>query len=114
MVFSGASVVVGFERGSGRAEQGDRAFEARSVDSRVTSIVSRRFFLLVARFLLFVHDDEAEIFERRKNRGARAHNHASLTAANAPPFAGAFDIREAAVQNGDNRAEAGANQPSEP
>ena len=114
LIFSGAGVVVGFKRRRGRAEQRDRAFEARAVDGGVAPVVARRFFLLVAGFLLFVDDDEAEIFERRENRGARAHNDARLAVANAPPFAGAFDIREAAVQNGDNRAEARADQPAEP
>ncbi len=114
MIFSGARVVIGLERRSGRAKQRDRAFKPRAIDGGVAAVVARRFFLLVARLLLFVHDDEAEIFERRENGGARAHNDARFAAAHAPPFAGAFDIRQAAVQHGDACAESRANQAADP
>src|SRR5580704_6108874 len=64
-------------------------------------MVARRFFLFVAGLLLFVDDDEAEIFERREDGGARADDDASLAVADAPPFAGALDVAERGMKNGD-------------
>ena len=43
-------------------------------------MVARRLFLLVARLLLLVDDDQPEIFDRRENGRARAHHHARLAA----------------------------------
>ena len=100
VVFSGARVVVGLKRRRGRAEQHDGAFETRAIDGGVAAVVARRFLLLVARLLLLVDDDQAEIFERRENRRARADHDARFSVAHAPPFAGALDIRQAAVQHG--------------
>ena len=62
VIFSVAGVVVGFERRSGGAEQRDGSFQARAIYGGVAAVIARRFFLLVAGFLLFIHDDEAEIF----------------------------------------------------
>ena len=93
MIFSGARVVIGFERRRGRAEQHGRAFEARAIDGDVAAVVARRFFLLVAGFLFLVHDDQAEIFERRENGRARADDHLRFASPDAPPFARALDIR---------------------
>ena len=78
MIFSVASVVIGFERRRGGAEQGDGAFQARAIDGGVAAVVARSFFLLVAGFLFFIHDDQAEIFQGRENGGARADDYAGL------------------------------------
>src|ERR1700734_1764181 len=114
MIFSGASVVVSLKRRSCRTEERYSAFEAGAVDGGVASVVARRFFLLVARLLLFVDDYEAEILERRKNRGARADYDACFATTNAPPLAGALDVRQAAMQDGNAGAEAGADETSDP
>ena len=98
LVFSSAGVVVGLKRRRGGAEQHGCAFETRAIDGGVAAVVARRFFLLVGGFLLLVDDDEAEIFERREDGGARSDHDAGFAAADAPPFAGAFDIGQAAVQ----------------
>ena len=50
-------------------------------------MVARRFFLLIAGFLLFIDDDEAEILEWRKDGRARADDDARFAVADAPPFA---------------------------
>jgi len=72
------------------------------------------FLLLVAGFPALVHDDEAEIFERREDGGARADHYARFAVAGAPPFAGAFAIGQGAVQNGDLFAEASAHEAADP
>ena len=94
LIFSGAGVVVRLQRRRGGAEQRDGSFEARTIDGSVAPVVARRFLLLVARFLLLVDDDQAEIFERRENGGARADHDAGVSVAHAPPFAGALTIRQ--------------------
>ena len=113
-IFFGAGVVKGLKRRRGGAEQHDGAFEARAIHGGVASVIARDFFLLVARFLLFVDDDQAEIFERRENRGARADDDAGVAVAHAPPFAGALDVRQGAVQHGHAFAEARAHQAADP
>ena len=77
-------------------------------------MVARSFFLFVAGFLFFIHDDQAEIFERRENGGARADYYASFAVADAPPFARSFGIGQRAVEDGDLVAEAGADQAADP
>ena len=114
LIFSRARVVKAFERRRRRAEQRHRAFELRAIHGDIAAVIARRFLLLVARLLLLVHDDQAEIFERRENRGARSHHHARLAVPHAPPFARALDFRQAAVQHRDARAESRADQPADP
>ena len=114
LIFSGARVVVGLKRRRGRTQQRDGAFQARAIHGRVAAVVTRSFLLLVAGFLLFVHDDEAEIFERREDRGARADHHARFAVAHAPPFARAFDIGQPLCSMATLFAEARAHQPPDP
>ena len=86
-------------------------------DRDVAAVVARSFFLLVAGFLFFIDDDEAEIFERREYGGAGADDDAGFAVADAPPFAGALDVAERGVQNGDAfeaRAEPGAALATDP
>ena len=112
--FPCARVMETFERGRGGAEQRHRAFELRAHDGDIAPVVARRFFLLVAGLLLLVHDDQADIFERRKNGRARAHHDARFAAAHAPPFAGALRDRQPAVQHGDAFAKPRAAQAAHP
>src|SRR5207302_8621041 len=73
----------------GRAEKRDGVFHFCAHDGDVAAVIARRLFLLVAALLLFVDDDEANVFKRCKNRRARAHDDAGFAISNAPPFAGA-------------------------
>ena len=80
-------------------------------------MITRRFFLLVAAFLLLVDDNQPEIFERRKNCRARTHDDAGIAVSNVPPFACAFDITQRGVQYGDAFeacAKPGAALPADP
>ena len=114
LVLAVARVVVALEGRSGGAEHHDGVFEMRAVDGCVATVIPRRFFLLVAGLVLLIHDDQAEVFERRENRGARADHYARFPAADAPPFARALHIRQAAVQSGDGVAELCADQAGRP
>src|ERR1700690_4139944 len=114
MVFSGARVMVSLERRRRGAENRDGALELRAIDGRVAPIVTRRFFLLVSVLLLFIDDDEPEIFERSENGGARPNHNFRFAIAHAPPLAGAFDIRQSAVEHGDGGSEARADEAADP
>src|SRR5262245_6787284 len=99
LILPAAGVMISFQGWCGGAEQSDRSFELGADDGDVAAVVARRFFLLVAGLLLFVDDNEAKIFDGRKNGGTRADNDARFAVAHAPPFAGACDIAERGVQD---------------
>jgi hypothetical protein len=101
-VFSILRVMKSFERWSRGTQQRDGVFHFCPNDGNVAAVVARRFFLFVTIFLLFVDDDKAEFFERGENGGARADDDAGFAGSNAAPFAGALDIAESRVQNGDS------------
>src|ERR1043166_7829425 len=92
--------MVGLHGRGSRAEKRERVFHFGADDGDVAAVVARRLFLLVAGFLLFVHDDETEIFDGRENRRTCSDNDAGFTVADAPPFACTFDVAESGVQDG--------------
>ena len=61
--------------------------------------------LLVAAFVLFVHDDESEVCERRENRGPHPDDDAVFPGQRQPPGIIALADRHAAVHDGDVSAE---------
>ena len=66
-VFSRVRVVKGFHRRRGAA-QNDYGIGFQGADNgSVTSVVTRFGVLFIGGFVFFVHNDEADIFERRKN-----------------------------------------------
>src|SRR5262245_60547899 len=62
-------------------------------------MVAGGLFLLVAGFLLFVDDNQAEIFNRCKNRRAGADYDARFAIAHPPQFAGTLHTAQRKVQN---------------
>jgi hypothetical protein len=80
-------------------------------------VIARGFFLLVAAFLFFVDDEQAEIFHGGEDGGAGANDDAGFAIAHAPPFAGAFDVAESGMEDGDAFeacAEPGATEAADP
>ena len=61
-----SSVITGFQRRCRRPQNSDRAFELRAHHRRVAPVVARRFTLLVASVLLFVHNHQTQILYRCK------------------------------------------------
>ena len=106
--------MVGFERRSGRTEKRHCSLQPCAIHGNVAAVVPWSFFLLVAGFLLFVDDDQAKIFERCKNSGARSNHDAGLPVPHAPPLASALHIRQAAVQHRYRFAEPRAHQAANP
>ena len=64
-------------------------------------MVTRRLLLFVRVFVFLVHDDEAERFNRRKNRRARADDNPRAALANLVPLIVALAGGQVAVQDGD-------------
>ena len=89
-VFALFAIVITFERRRGRAEHDDGVFHLAAHDGHVARVVARRFLLLVGVLVFLVHDDEAERFDRRKNRRTRADDDAGAALANFVPFIVAF------------------------
>ena len=114
-VFALFAVVIAFERRRGRAEHDDGVFHLAAHDGHVARVVARRLLLLVSVLVLLVHDDEAERFDRRENRRARADDDAGAALADFVPFIVAFAGGKVRMQNRDERLEfAGAESRLEP
>ena len=71
-------------------------------------VVGRVALLLVARVVLLVDDDQAEVVDRGEDRRARADADLRLAAPQPLPLVEAFAVGEGAVEDGEAVAEAGA------
>ncbi len=69
-------------------------------------MIARRLLLFVAAVVLFVHDHQPELLNRRKYTRTRSHNYASLPVLHATPLIGPLRIAKCRVQNRDLLAEA--------
>ena len=98
LVLALAGMMKSLERRCRGSQQHDGALQLGAHDGYIAPVVTRRFFLLVTRFLLLVDDDQAQIFERRENSRTRAHHDARFASPHPPPFAGAIAIGKRAVQ----------------
>ncbi len=75
-------------------------------DRDVPSVVFGTFLLLIRRLMLFVHNDQADPVERRKNGGTRPDRYLDFALAYFPPLVVTLAAGEAAVHDGDLVAEA--------
>jgi len=75
--------------------------------------VARRLILFVRSILFFVDNDEPQILQRRKNRGARAYDNPGMTFANAAPLVKPFARRHSAMQQRHLIRETGDNKPAQ-
>ena len=90
------------------SEHDDRALVSRSHDRDLSRVIARRLTLLVARLVLLVHDDRAEVLERREDRRARANGDPLATLLEREPFVIPLAVAQRAVQHRDLVAEHGA------
>ena len=94
-------VVITFKRRR-RAAQNDSAFlDLRAHHCDVARVIPWRFLLFIGCLVFFIDHDEPEIFERRKNRAARADHDACSARVNFVPFIVAFAFRQMTVEDGD-------------
>ena len=89
---SGLSPVQCLERWRRAPQEQPSALEARAHGGDVARVVARGRPLLVARLVLFVHDDGAEALDRREDRRPGADRDAPLAAAQRAPRVGALAV----------------------
>ena len=65
-------------------------------------MITRRFLLFVSGLVFFIDHDEAEIFQRRENRAARADDDARAAGMNLVPFIVPLAFGQMAVQDRDH------------
>jgi hypothetical protein len=86
------------QRGRGAAEDEPRPLQLGPHPHHLPRVVAGRLSVLVALLVLLVHNDEAEILDRREDRGAGPHCDPPLSAAQQPPGVGALAVGQSAVQ----------------
>ena len=62
-------------------------------------MITRRLFLFVGVFVFFIHNDQAEILERRENGAARPNHNPRAARIYLLPFIMTFTFGQVAVQN---------------
>ena len=102
----GEGPMIGFEGRSGRTEDQRSACASGSEFCEIADMISRRAFLLIAAFVLFVHDDEAKIGERREDRAARADNERGRAFPRSTPVAQPFTFSKGRMHDGHSLAKA--------
>ncbi len=90
-----------------RAQHEHGAFEPRALGSHAPGVVARVVALLVGRFVLLVHDDQADVGQRGEDRRAGAHDHAHVARDGGLAHRPALAVRDAGMEDGDLLAEAG-------
>ena len=98
-VFSSLGIVPALEARGRAAEEHGRLLAVAAQDGHVAGMVARCLVLLIGILVLLVHDDDAQVFERRKNRAARADDDPRGPAVDLVPFVVALAVGEVAVQD---------------
>src|SRR6185312_7494192 len=92
-------------RGAAEDDDGTLLFGAHERD--LARMIARRLALLVARLVLLVDHDRADVLERRKDRGPRTDGDALASLAKGEPFVITHAVAERAVKHRDLIAEQG-------
>ena len=94
-------IVITLERRRGGAEKNDALLHFRADDRDIPGVIARRFLLFVGSLVLFIDDDESEIFQRREDGAPRAHHDPGAAGVDLVPFIVPLAFRQMAVQNRD-------------
>src|SRR6185503_14002449 len=78
-----------------------RALISRAHDCGFARVIARRLALLIARFVLLIHDDCAEVLERSEDRRPRANRDSFAALFKREPFVVALSVTQRAVQHRD-------------
>ena len=108
LVASVLRVVVALQRRRRRPEDHEGACGTTAHHGHVAAVVARTLFLFIGPVVLFVHDDQSEIRQRREDRAARADDDVDIAAADALPLIVALAVGEPAVLDRHPLAERGA------
>src|SRR5206468_2589718 len=85
MVLAGCRVHPALEAGRRTPKHDDRALGPRAHDGHLAGVIARGLALLVARLVLLVDDDRAEVAKWRKDRRSRTDGNPFLTTAEGEP-----------------------------
>ena len=100
--------MVRLDRGRGAPEDAHRTGVLRPEQGHVAGVIAKALVLLERRVVLFVDDDQPEIGDRRKQRGARADRHLHPPPAERLPGVLALSRGETAMKHCDVVSEARA------
>ena len=95
--------------GDGRrraAQQHNRPMIFRPPFRNIARVIPRTFVGQIARFMLLVHDDDAGLLQRRKNRRSRADDHLRLARTDSAPLVEALSGRQPRMKHRRVAAEA--------
>src|SRR5215472_17908579 len=98
-VLAGGRVIAALQAGGCGAENHTCVGRLRPDDCHIAPVVAGRLFLLIARVMLLVYDDQPEVLDGREHAGTRSHYDAGATGANAPPLVRALGVAESAVED---------------
>src|SRR5919106_4056553 len=84
-ILSRSSIVPALEARSSASQHDDCALLARADDCHLAGVIARRLAILVAPLVLLVHDDRAEVLERREDRRSRADGDSLLASLEREP-----------------------------
>ena len=108
VIHAAAAAVECLGRRRGRTQHERAAIAARHLGRHLARMVARAGPLLVARLVLLIDDDEAQVAERAKEGRTGTHDHAGRTAGDHVPLIQALASREARVEDRDRLAKARA------
>ena len=98
-------VVVGLERGRGRAQHRHGVAHLGAHHGHIAGVVARRFILLVGVVVLLIDHDQRQVGHRREHGRTRTYHNVGLAIADALPLLGALVVGERRVQDRDLVAE---------
>ena len=100
-ILAESRVVIALERGRRGAEHHHAFLHLPSHDRDIARVITRRFFLLVGRFVFFIDDDQPEVFQRGEDRAPCADDDVRAAGLNLVPFVVALAFGQTAVQDRD-------------
>ena len=100
-VRAGPGVAHRLDRRGRGAEHHGRARQAGQLQRRVPGLDARRAVALVGGVVLLVDDDQADVRERREQRGAGPHDQVRVAGPDPPPLVGALALAQRGVEHGD-------------
>ncbi len=105
---AGSGVAHRLHRRRRGSEDDRRAGQPPQLERGVARLEARRAVALVGRVVLLVHDDQADVGERREQRRPGAHHEVDVARPDPAPLVGALALAEARVDQGDPDRELGA------
>ena len=95
-------VKIAFKGRRGATKDNNAVLDLRPNDCYIAGMIAWGFLLFVGGFVLFVHDDETEVFERCKDGAAGANDDPSAAGMEFVPFVVALAFGKVTVEDGND------------